>query len=71
MRAGSTRAACCSLPPRHRTKLPARAAEGDHKETIAVSQATNTSGRSSSLRRNLLLVASYLVLMTLIAGAYI
>lgn len=36
-----------------------------------MSQATNTSGRSSSLRRNLLLVASYLVLMTLIAGAYI
>jgi hypothetical protein len=32
--------------------------------------ANTTAHRSSSLRRNLVLLASYLVIMTLIAGAY-
>lgn len=33
--------------------------------------ANDTSGGTSSLRRNLLLLASYLALMTLIAVAYV
>ncbi len=42
------------------------------REAIAMSEAADgASGGASSVRRNLLLVASYLALMTLIAVAYV
>ena len=42
------------------------------REAIAMSDAAHgTTGGTGSLRRNLLLLASYLALMTLIAVAYV